>query len=233
MADGIGDTPWISFVGRAGGQHVCFVGVAGSATLGTVCSGLNDAGQLGDGTTTDRLSADVGGLVTLSGADLYALSVGGGKHTCTVDSGVLWCWGSNSAGQLGPNGPGSGVSPCPAGACSRVPITVPVPVEIAEDGLTLGGQHTCILSTEGDAYCWGDDSAGQLGDGSPGGFRSTPQPAAPGLRFSVLSAGDTHTCGVSLSGTLYCWGANGDSRLGSIGGTNGSIPLRVLEPLGG
>jgi len=237
MAPGdIGDTPWISFMGKAGGQHVCFVGVTGSAPLGTVCSGLNDAGQLGDGTTTNRLANDYGGLVRPGAADLYALSVGGGKHTCVLNTGVgpraLWCWGSNSAGQLGPNGPGAGSNPCPAGACSRVPVAVPVPVDIAAGSLTLGGKHTCFLSTVGDAYCWGDDSAGQLGDGTPGGSRSTPQPAAAGIRFSALSAGDIHTCGVSLSGTLYCWGAGGNGALlGTASGTNGSIPLRVQEPL--
>ena len=57
--------------------------------------------------------------------------------------------------------------------------------------------------------------------------------AAPGLLFTSLSAGDTHTCGVETSGSIFCWGNNGSSRLGDATTTSSPVPVKVAEPAGG
>lgn len=239
-----GGTEWMasggggSITGHGGGEHTCFTAFS-SVYSGTHCAGRNDAGQLGDGTTTDQLSGTTGGAVLAPGGGQLADNEGaasGWKHSCIVDRSqgprALLCWGSNSDGQLGPAGPGPASNPCPAGACSRTPVAVPVSVDIANGTLTLGGGHSCFLGTDSVAYCWGRNVEGQLGDGT-NESRPTPLPAAGGMHFTSISAGHMHTCGVDLEGSLYCWGANEAGQLGDGTTTNSAVPVRVIEPLGG
>jgi alpha-tubulin suppressor-like RCC1 family protein len=98
--------------------------------------------------------------------------------------------------------------------------------------VVAGGAHTCAIATDDSVYCWGDDAAGQLGtDGTPDPTR--PTRLARG--FEALSAGTAHTCGIS-GGQVWCWGLNGDLRVG--GGTDGetvrsprAVTLAVLGPV--
>jgi alpha-tubulin suppressor-like RCC1 family protein len=85
---------------------------------------------------------------------------------------------------------------------------------LAVGSVALGQYQSCGLTTAGAAYCWGDNSNGQLGFGSPGG--QVPQPVAVigGLRFKQITAGSLVTCGIVADGTAYCWGYNGQGALG-------------------
>ncbi|MEX0892412.1 MAG: hypothetical protein WEB88_09605 [Gemmatimonadota bacterium] len=95
--------------------------------------------------------------------------------------------------------------------------------------VTAGGAHTCALSTLGEAYCWGANGSGQLGDGSETA-RAEPAAVDGGIRFRTLSAGWSHTCGVTAAGTAYCWGDNREGQLG-IGATpRAHAPVRVDAP---
>jgi alpha-tubulin suppressor-like RCC1 family protein len=87
----------------AGDQHTCGVAAAGvgipynAVSAGTAyCWGLNDNGQLGDGTTSERTSP-----VLVAGALSFIAVSAGGSHTCGVTAGAVYCWGLNSSGQLG------------------------------------------------------------------------------------------------------------------------------------
>ena len=85
------------------------------------------------------------------------------------------------------------------------------------DSLTIisaGGFHTCALTKDGTAYCWGANVFGELGTGDTAS-RTSPAPVAGGHRFVTISAGVGHTCGVSIGGAAYCWG---DNRSGQLGG---------------
>jgi alpha-tubulin suppressor-like RCC1 family protein len=82
-----------------------------------------------------------------------------------------------------------------------------------------GDSHTCGVTTDNRAYCWGDNLSGQLGDGTTNSAgRSRPAAVLGGLRFHQISAGTLTTCGVTLDYRVYCWGHNGYGQVGD--GTN-------------
>lgn len=200
----------------SGGAHTCGVTDAGTA----YCWGLNDHGQLGDGTTSERTAP-----VLVAGGHFFSSLRLGGAHTCGLTSnGTTYCWGSNDHGQLGDG--------------STTDRTVPVPVAGELQflyGLTLGESHTCgsvpvpLDPDEGVVYCWGQNGSGQLGDGTTGD-RTTPLAVAGGPSISVVSAGGQHTCGLDLYGMgfAYCWGSNSNGQL-DVGTTAGSLsPVRII-----
>jgi alpha-tubulin suppressor-like RCC1 family protein len=88
-----------------------------------------------------------------------------------------------------------------------------------------GRYHTCGVTVNGSAYCWGNNGNGQLGTGS---FSqdSVPRLVSGGITFAQVSAGESHTCGLTAAGDAYCWGYNGNGRLG-IGG---QLNTNVTEP---
>jgi alpha-tubulin suppressor-like RCC1 family protein len=99
--------------------------------------------------------------------------------------------------------------------------------------LTAGSGHTCGLSSEGMAYCWGRAAEGQLGDGRTT-YRSGPvavlTPA--GVSFTQLTAGQGHTCGLGSDSKTYCWGFNDRGQLGDGSTSNRSAPVAVNTPAG-
>jgi alpha-tubulin suppressor-like RCC1 family protein len=130
----------------AGYDHSCAITVAGP----TVCWGLNEYGQVGDGTTTNRATP-----VTVADGHAFAAITAGLRHTCALDtSGAAWCWGDNTYGELG-DGTNNG---------SGVPVAVAGGLQFAY--LKAGELSTCGVTATGAAYCWGDNEYGQLGDGS-------------------------------------------------------------------
>jgi len=188
-----------------GTVHTCAVEASGAA----YCWGLNDYGQLGNGSTHYSFTP-----VGVAGELMFAALSGGFYHTCGLDtSGAAYCWGQNANGKLG-NGSTTGSA-----------LPVPVSGGLAFAAVSAAGLHTCGLHTSGTAYCWGWNGLGQLGDNSTTD-RSTPVPVAGGLTFVGLSAGGHHTCGVTTSGAAYCWGNNANGELGNGSpGTSGPVPV--------
>jgi len=91
-------------------------------------------------------------------------------------------------------------------------------------------EHTCGMTLGGEAYCWGGNSSGQLGNGSTTDA-STPVLVAGDLTFAMLTAGGGYSCGVTASGAAYCWGDNGTGQLGNGSTTDSSTPLAVTGSL--
>ena len=89
-----------------------------------------------------------------------------------------------------------------------------------------GNIHTRALSITGDAYCWGFNDFGQLGDGSTTGSL-TPVLVSGGIRFSSISTRGSHTCGVTSVGDVYCWGENFRGQLGDGTTVNRLTPVLV------
>ena len=193
----------------AGSSHTCGVTAAGTA----YCWGENPFGQLGDGTTTERLTpapvAEVASFV-----DVSAL---GARHTCGLTAaGAAYCWGQNQYGQLGDGSTTSRLTPVPvAGGLSFV-------------ALSAGTLHTCGVTAAGAAYCWGGNTNGQLGDEPvQPSDRLTPSPVAGGLTFASVSARRFYSCGVTVEGAAYCWGDNEDGQLGDGTTDQRLTPARV------
>lgn len=187
-------------------------GLSGSSPR---CWGRNEVGQLGDNTSVDR-------TVPTAVATSYAFSqiATGDYHACGLDaSGNAYCWGANWDGELGDGTTNSSLVPVGVTGGLRFSVVSP------------GGSHTCGVTTAGELRCWGYNYYGQLGDGSTTA-RNVPTPVSgvSGLTFSKVSAGYYHSCAVTTTGQLYCWGANGGGKLGD--GTTTDRPTPVLISVG-
>ena len=193
----------------AGLNHTCLLTVSG----GVKCWGVNTSGQLGDGTTTQHNApVDVSGLT--SGVTTIAVS---SAHTCALTtSGGMKCWGSNSSGQLGDG--------------TTTDRYIPTDVSGLTSGvtaITTGDSHTCAVTTGDAAKCWGENTSGQLGDGTTT-QRHTPVDVN-GLASGVTSveAGSSHTCAVTASGGAKCWGHNLSGQVGNGGAQFIAYPVNV------
>ena len=195
----------------ARGWHSC--ALIGDGTV--QCWGLNSSGELGDGTTTNNSTPVV--VQGLSG--VVEIAAGGdsaGSHTCAlIGDGTVQCWGDNEYGELG-DGTTTGITCVPvqhtAGtSCRLTPVVVQGlsgAVEIA-----AGAYHSCARLGDGTVQCWGDDVAGQLGNGATS-FSPTPV-VVQGLSGAVeIAAGYYHSCALIGDGTVECWGANDAGQLG-------------------
>lgn len=198
----------------AGPDHTC-----GLTTAEEVyCWGRNHRGQLGDGAFQDTSSPVAVDVSRLSTQTFAQVSVGL-AHSCGVTTaGEVYCWGGNSNGKLG-DGTFQG---------SSTPVAVDVSDLSGERFLAVsaGQDHTCGVSTAGEAYCWGFNGSGRLGDGTTS-TRSTPVPVSTSESFAQVSAGRRHTCGVSTAGNALCWGSNTWGQLGEGTRTDRSSPVPV------
>jgi alpha-tubulin suppressor-like RCC1 family protein len=201
----------------AGATHTC-----GITTLGALrCWGANDQGQLGDGGRASRTTPHAVALGT-AGVSVGVVAVAaGGQHTCAVtDDGRMLCWGAGREGQLG-DGARTAFRALPA------PVALTSPASAVSAGLA----HSCALTADGSAWCWGRNESGQLGDGTRTG-RPTPVRvlADSATRFTQLVAGAAHTCALDAGGAVWCWGRNGRGAVGTGPATSQPTPTRVSLP---
>jgi alpha-tubulin suppressor-like RCC1 family protein len=198
----------------AGFAHTCVRTTSG----GMKCWGDNDYGQLGDGSSMPRLGPfDVTGL-----AGIASVSAGS-SHTCAVTgSGGLKCWGFNLFGLLG-----DGTT------TDRSTPTAVVGLTSGVAAVSAGTSYTCALTTGGGVKCWGDNSSGQLGDGTTTGHLTPAD--VQGLTSGVVSVatshglyGDGHTCALTTGGGVKCWGDNSWGTVGDGTRTTRSTPTDVV-----
>ena len=195
----------------AGGVHSCGLTSGGTA----YCWGNNWAGALGSGSFEDSWRP-----LSVTGGVTFAQIDAGGEHTCGITAGGrAYCWGWNYNDQVG-------ISE------NKNPVPVLVSDEITFATLSAGGSHTCGLTADGTAYCWGLNADGELGNGQVygSGNVATPQPVTGGLKFASVTAGQSHTCGVTRSGSAYCWGVNAELGAGVQFGSSWS-PVAVAPNL--
>lgn len=142
----------------------------------------------------------------------------GAQHVCAVTvNSEPYCWGRGNTGQLGNGGTDSSAIPVRVGGELRFNM-------VTAGGLFNG--HTCGLTGAGVAYCWGENDAGQVGDGTTS-TRLLPVPVATELTFTALSAGFKHTCGITSDQDIYCWGRNFFGQLGNGSNTDSHVPVLV------
>jgi alpha-tubulin suppressor-like RCC1 family protein len=155
----------------AGSAHSCGIASTGA----TLCWGSNQSGQIGDGTIERRLTP----TPVVSTVNFVTLRATRGNstwaHTCGLTAGAeVFCWGWNHKGQLGSTSTRDACTPLtsiPNQTCSYVPIKVAGLTNVR--ALDAGIEHTCALVAGGQMFCWGENSSGQLGDGT-GVAKSTP-----------------------------------------------------------
>ncbi len=200
-----------------GGGHACAVTKGGQV----LCWGANDAGQLGDGTRTDRhRPIVVGGLPNGAGV------VTGNAFTCmTVTTHIedyhadMWCWGDNSSGQLG-DGTTEG---------RTTPHAIPHPRDFGFFEPSAGGAHICAGNLRDEIECWGEGSSGELGDGTASDY-AFPVVIPNEHRFFNVAAGRAHTCASEFDlQQIKCFGDNTYGQLGDGTTTSRAVPTTVVS----
>lgn len=189
------------------GEHACAVDEIG----GLHCIGRGQAGP-----SFEPVETDVP-MVRVSAGD---------AHTCSVSrAGDVYCWGDNRHGQLGQGLVDSDLHP--------LPLLVEMDVEGAKAvAVSSGRRHSCVVLDDGDTYCWGSRTDGQLGEGSVSNEPlPVPSLVSGGLSWATVSAGSDHTCGVTTGGTGYCWGSGREGQLGT--GETPEEPISAPVPVTG
>lgn len=186
-------------------QHTC--GLSGDGSI--YCWGSDDSGQVGDAGYADTCSSDSGAFPctlhpTRIGPDRNWSAVSaGGSHTCALSNGQVFCWGSNRSGQLGSPGESGCGSPGDVYPCRRLPRVVASNEPFTH--ISTGAAHTCALSNSGTAWCWGDNTYGQLGNATVESS-SAPVRVAGNHVFQSIEARGYLTCATATNGRLFCWG---------------------------
>jgi alpha-tubulin suppressor-like RCC1 family protein len=209
------------------------------------CWGLNDAGQLGDRTTTSR--GLPGPVLNAGSVDDLAL---GARHTCELAAGGVRCWGDGARGQLGTGLTTALSAPSVPAISHGAPLA-------GVTGIAAGGDRTCALTPE-NVLCWGD---GAVDGEQPEGFRGPAsavavgtgfvcaafgspkavrcsgaddrgqsgghQPIVTGATITGITAGAKHACVVLEDGSIQCWGANDYGQLGDGTTADSRVPALV------
>jgi len=198
----------------AGGLQFRQVSAGSFATCGVTtdyhayCWGANELGELGDGTTIDR-----GAPVPVAGGLRFRQVETNFEHTCgvTYPDHRAFCWGDNSDGQLG-TGTNTGPQTGNFGPYSATPVAVARALPFRQ--VTTGYYHTCGVTTDDRAFCWGLNRYGQIGDSSTAFRRLMPSRVGKALQWRQIDAGAYHTCAVTTDDRGFCWG---NGRAGQVG----------------
>ena len=213
----------------AGAFHTCALTTSGNVK----CWGTGEAGRLGNRKTNNQLTpVDVHTRSTESEplSDIAAISAGG-YHTCalTTTSGNVKCWGSERYGSLG-NGRDRSNQSTPVNV-----HTSPTEPEPLSDILAINtrANHTCALTSNGNVKCWGKGGFGSLGNGetndksAPVDVHTSSTESEPLSDIAAISAGAFHTCALTTSDSVKCWGKGEFGRLGNGVIGNSSTPVDV------
>jgi alpha-tubulin suppressor-like RCC1 family protein len=193
----------------------------GSATSGGIGTGGSMAtGGRMNAAGTGAVSGGEAGAATVPGVPTE-LAVGFRQACALIVDGTVWCWGNNFDGQLG-NG-------APYGTDLAVVTSSTVPVQVRNLGqasaIATGVFHSCAVvksgNVSGNVKCWGNNEAGQLGDGGAGVGQRSNLPVdvkLSGATATAVVAGESHSCALNTDQTVKCWGDNSSCQLG-----NGSV----------
>ncbi len=226
----------------AGCEHSLAVGSDGNA----YAWGNNSNGRLGDGTTTERHTPvmvnkpDRKAYPDLPEDFTYVQISAGCEHSLAVGSdGNAYAWGNNSNGRLGDGTTTERHTPVMVNKPDRKAYP-DLPEDFTYVQISAGCEHSLAVGSDGNAYAWGNNSNGRLGDGTTT-ERHTPvmvnkpdRKAYPDLpedfTYVQISAGCEHSLAVGSDGNAYAWGNNSNGRLGDGTTTERHTPVMVNKP---
>jgi alpha-tubulin suppressor-like RCC1 family protein len=193
----------------AGAYHTCALTIAG----GVKCWGGSNTGQLGDGSSLQRLTpSDVSGL----SRGVVAISARS-YHTCALTSaGAVKCWGSNFYGEIGDGTHDMRYTPVAVSGLASGVVAI-----------AAGASHSCAVNASGVAKCWGDNMSGQLGDGTATDRRVPTIVSGLSSGVVTISTGAYHSCALTIAGAVKCWGNSTNGQLGDGATMNRLTPTPV------
>ena len=180
--------------------------------------GNNTRGQLGDNAVVNRLSP----VQTIAGGTNWKQVSCGAEFAAAIKTdGTLWLWGANAGGQVGNN--------------TRTLVSSPVQTTAGGTNwkqVSLGGEYSAAIKTDGTLWVWGSNSFGELGDNTINPKSTPVQTVAGGTNWKQVSGGGNFTAAIKTDGTLWLWGRNVNGQLGD--GTSGlltgkSSPVQLLS----
>ena len=194
----------------AGYQHTCGVTATGAA----YCWGANYQAQLGMGQRDTNTLILYAPAAVIGGLDFSAVTAGG-VSTCGVTTDAMaYCWGGNTAGELGRDSISfAELRPDSVVASSGVALRF--------SQVSAGIASACGLTSQNAAYCWGGYPSAPLG----------PRLVSGGVAFAALSVGGHHQCGLAMDAAAFCWGANNRGQLGDASTTDRAAPVPVAGGL--
>jgi alpha-tubulin suppressor-like RCC1 family protein len=195
------------------------MGLRADGTIWTWGGTSPNVGQNGDGTTLNRSSP-----VSIVGGFTDWISINSARTTrfrvALRSSGTIWAWGGNDTGQLGDGTTSARSSPVSVvgGITDWVQIT----------GNVTGSNGTVLaLRSNGSIWAWGNNNAGQLGDGTTTN-KSSPVSVVGGFTWLSVSSGGSHNLAIRNNNTLWAWGVNSGGVLGDNTTSNRSSPVAVV-----
>jgi alpha-tubulin suppressor-like RCC1 family protein len=195
------------------------------------CWGDNSFGELGDGASGGPDQCNDSSCSTSpvsTGIHATSLAAVNAGFCAILTSAAVACWGDNSSGELGV-GTTSGPDTCGgySGSDDLPCSTRPASTGISATDLVGGAANYCAVLTSGSVDCWGDNSDGELGNGSNSGPDTClysapcdPTPSPTGVSGTSVAANGNSSCAILTSGTVDCWGGSGEGELGD-GATGG------------
>ena len=196
-------------------DHTCGVTTDGRG----FCWGRNTVGQLGIG-MYNQFRENV--PVAVDRDAPFLVVDGGMNYACGLDTGgAAYCWGYPEHGKLGLGW-----------AYGGDPVVSPAPVVGGHRfrAISAGFNHTCAVDVDGAAWCWGNNTYGQLGNGTrsvPVG-EGSPVAVVGGHTFRAITATRDFTCAITTADRLYCWG---DNEVGQLGDGSAAPGVMISEPV--
>lgn len=182
---------------------------------GLYCWGWNGVGQVGIGGTSGSVLNPSAVVNMNAGVTKVAA---GTLHTCAIKSGLVYCWGSNSSGEIGIGSTGGNIA---------TPVHVTLPESVID--VATGQETSCAIGQSGALYCWGRNDYGQIGDGTTTN-RPSPVQISMGSGVTVskiaLSISYNYACAIT-NVDVRCWGQNDNGELGNGTQTASSVPTIV------